>query len=58
MKFQTKSHVNDGVVNSSVINCHTRKHIFPHLVDDIIHNLQTALLHFYLMKLKQEENGK
>jgi len=52
-KISNKSHDNDGVVNSTLINCQTCRLIFPHLVEDIVQNLKIASLHFYLMKLKQ-----
>jgi hypothetical protein len=57
-KISDKSHDNDGVVNSVVINCHVFRRIFPHLAEDIVQNLKTASLHFYLMKLKQGKNRK
>jgi len=49
-KISDKSHDKDGV-----INCHTRRRLFPHPVEDIIQNLKIASPHFDLMKLKQEK---
>jgi hypothetical protein len=54
-KVSDKSHDNDGVLNSAMINCHTCRRIFPHLIADIFQDLKTATLYFYLMKLKQEK---
>jgi hypothetical protein len=52
-KISDKSHDNDGVVN-----CHTCRRIFPHLVEDIVQNLKIASLRFYLTKLKQEKENR
>jgi len=52
-KVLDKSHENDAVVNSAMINCHTCRRIFPHLIADIFQDLEIATLRFYLMTLKQ-----
>ena len=57
-KIADKIPDNDSVVNSAVITCHIYKRIFPHLVEDTVHNLKIASLRFYLMKREQEKNIK
>jgi hypothetical protein len=58
-KVLDKSHENDGVVNSAMINCHTCRRIFPHLIADIFQDLEIAKLCFLPYDIKiRGKNGK
>jgi hypothetical protein len=51
-KISDKSHDNDGVVNSAVINCYTRRRVFPHLVEDGTSELENCIVSFLPYEIK------